>query len=71
MELFFLCTIIMAAVSFLSIALSQPPVNFSLNIEANETSNVFEAPTGESTDATNNVLEYKQMREMASLTPSY
>ncbi len=32
MELFFLCTIIMAAVSFLSIALSQPPSNLSLNI---------------------------------------
>ncbi len=71
MELFFLCTIIMALVSFLSIALSQPPVNFSLNIDANEAPITYEAPAGESAGSNNNFTEYQQMREMASLASSF
>jgi len=67
MELFFLCTIIMAAVSFLSIAMSQPPVNFSINMEATEAPSNTEAPTGESGPSNNTFIEYKQMRELAGL----
>ena len=37
MELFFLCTIIMAGISFLSIALSQPPVNYTFKFKGKST----------------------------------